>query len=108
MPPGLLAAFDACRASQQLNDRMKRHAFSWTHLMSAFGGKADMACGHREGLFIYLPTTNMCLGGGGHLSNFFRSNRRPWRRQGYGYVPDKSDHAKNKYWDCDDDWLRPQ
>jgi len=71
--------------------------------MSAFGGKADMARGHREGLFIYLPTTNMCLGGGGHLSNFFRSNRRPWRRQGYGYVPDKSDHAKNKYWDCDDD-----
>src|SRR5262245_34153237 len=71
--------------------------------MSAFGGKADMARGHREGLFIYLPTTNMCLGGGRHLSNFFCSNRRPWRHQGYGYVPDKSDDAKNKYWDCDDD-----
>jgi hypothetical protein len=53
-------------------------------------------------LFV-CSTAHACFGGRRQLPNLIRNNRRPWRGQGHGKLPDKSEHAQNKYWDGDDD-----
>ena len=46
-----------------------------------------------QGGHCLFATAHTCFGGRRQLPNFIRNKRSPWRGQGYGKLPDKSEHA---------------